>query len=285
MEARISTIARSLVIGLYGVAIVGLLLPILSFLKDLGVLDAGWLNAWGRNMLPWAATLVGGMLLLRARISRWCLDLAGWLCAPAAPSYRWVIVGTCFLIFTSYTWQLHIGIAHRGVPGWVYSQLPDFIRDEPIQPLTFSPGYDAEEFVAALRPDVLPFVKRDGFASSEVLFLHFRDGTARPANNQLLLVSWPKATFGITDGKVSHSEEFLAVLKHNFGNRRSGTQMVLPEAISYPSHLNYQHIDYRGYPPAEDLIGASIWTITARVDSGAGLAEIVGATKIAEVSE
>ena len=280
---RLHAVGWLLLTWIYAVALIGLLLPLLSLLKSQGLLQAEWLNAWGSAILPWASILMLVLILLRKRVYRWCFQLAEWLCASEAPAYRWVVVGISLLIFTSYTLQVHIGVAHRGVPGWVYRSLADVIRTEPPADLQFSPGYDAEAFSAALRPEVLPSIARSGFASSDVLYLHFRDGSMRPANNQLLLVSWPKATFGIVDGEVSHPEEFLAVIRHNFAHRRAGRQMILPDAIAYPSHLNYQHIDYREYPPVEDLVGASIWTVTSRVNPSQNTAEIVGARMIAKV--
>ncbi|TCA02759.1 hypothetical protein [Rhizobium leguminosarum] len=283
-------LARRLSIGLRAyfsfVIAVGLALPLLSFLQYKEAIHrVAWLSDAGRSMLPWAAFIAIAFIVFQKFVRRSCMSIAAWALETPGDRYRFVVIGCCLLIFTSYSWQLHIGIAHRGVPGWVYAGLPDVIQhDEPAN-LSLPPDIDPATFKAALQPWVMPYIHRSGYASSEVLFLHFKDGTMRPANYELAMVSWPKSTFGLANGQMTHGPEFLAIVKHNFANRRAGGAFLLPGAISYPSHLNYQRIDYRGYPAADEIVGASLWTLTVRIDEPAGVVNVVGATKVAQVNE
>ncbi|UIY28679.1 hypothetical protein LZK73_18285 [Neorhizobium galegae] len=174
------------------VVAIALLLPVLS-LKPFRI---DWLSDTGRIFLPWAIGLALVFVVFRRYIMRYCTAVAGWLSEEPADRNRWVVVGVCLLIFTSYSWQIHIGIAHRGVPGWVYAGLPEIIKAEAPESLSMPPDIDPTVFASALQPAVLPFIHRSGYATSEVMFLHFKDGSIRPGNNELAMVSWPKATFG-----------------------------------------------------------------------------------------
>src|SRR5262245_58673293 len=140
-------------------------------------------------------------------------------------------------------------------------------------------------FQKALRQEPLPYLSRDGYATGELMFLHFRDGSMRPANLALSIVSWPRSTFGLDGGQVQNSEAFLDLIRHSFELRRLGKKFLLPISISYPGHLNYQEIDYRDYPPAEDLVGVSFWEATVRVERATEKLEIVGLKILAKVGQ
>ncbi|MCA6123528.1 hypothetical protein J6500_16730 [Bradyrhizobium sp. WSM 1704] len=279
---RAKYLSSALVAYLAFVVAIALALPVLGLLEHDGIIGKiPWLSDYGRSLLPWASLLAAGFIIFQRSIRRTCAEVAAWL-SPGDRN-RWIIVGCCLLIFTSYCWQLHIGIIHRGVPGWVYADVPDVILPEAPAHLEMPADIDPALFKAALRPWVLPYVERSGYATNEVMFLHFKDGTMRPANYELAMVSWPKSTFGLVNGHMLHEAEFLAVIKHYFASRRAGRSMLLPSAIAYPRHLNYQPIDYTKYPPAGDIVGASIWTLTVHVDNQAKTVDVVGATEIAQV--
>jgi hypothetical protein len=265
------------------VVAVALLLPVLSRLKRIRIIEIDWLSDTGRIFLPWAIGLVLVFVFFRRYIRKYCTAVAGWLSETPSDRNRWVVVGVCLLIFTSYSWQLHIGISHRGVPGWVYAGLPENIKPEAPETLSLPADVDPAVFASAMQPAVLPFIHRSGYATSEVMFLHFKDGSIRPGNNELAMVSWPKATFGVENGQVTHEKEFFEIIRHNFVNRRAGG-FIMPDAIAYPSHLNYQRIDYTSYPPATELVSVTLWNMTVKVDDKSQQMNVVGAVKIAQVN-
>lgn len=262
---------------------ISLLLPVLSRLKRIRIIEIDWLSDTGRIFLPWAIGMVLVFVFFRRYIRKYCTAVAGWLSEAPSDRNRWVVVGVCLLIFTSYSWQLHIGIAHRGVPGWIYAGLPDIIKPEAPESLSMPADVAPAVFASALQPSVLPFIHRSGYATSEVMFLHFKDGSIRPGNNELAMVSWPKSTFGVENGQVTHEKEFFEIIRHNFANRHAGG-FIMPNALAYPSHLNYQRIDYTSYPPASDLVSVSLWNMTVKVDDKSQQMNVVGAAKIAQVN-
>jgi hypothetical protein len=282
---RLRRISIALHAYLSFVVAVGFALPVLSLLQYHGKIHFPWLIDTGRSILPWAASVVASFILCHKFVSKKCTEIAGWIVGTPGDNYPWTIVGFCLLLLTSYAWQLNIGIAHRGVPGWVYADLPDFVQSKEPSDLSLPSNVKLSVFEEALQPWVMPYVHRSGFASSEVLFLHFKDGTMRPANYQLAMVSWPKSTFKLENGNMTHGQAFLAIVKHYFANRRAGISFLLPAAIAYPNHINYQRIDYRSYPSADEIIGASLWTLTVRVDDRDGKVKVIGAQKIAQVTQ
>lgn len=265
------------------VVAVGLALPVLSYLQDAGLVRIGWLSDYGSRLMYWSVLVAIAFIVFRKSIRTACADLAEWLTEPGADQYRWFIVACCLVIFTCYSWQLHIGIVHRGAPGWVYKAVPDVVHPDAPASLSMPADIDPSVFKSALQPATLRYVHRSGYASNEVLFLHFKDGTMRPANYELVMVTWPKSTFGLVNGRMLHESEFLAMVRLYFSSIRDGRSMLLPFAIAYPRNVNYQPIDYSKYPPAGDITGASIWTLTVYVDHQANTLDVVGASRLAQV--
>jgi hypothetical protein len=281
-KRRLRLVAMALFSFLTFVVAVAVLLPALCAAQARGFVRIAWLSdAIGSQL---AASIVLAVVFAASRkfVLRWCYQIASWLVEAPRDRSRWVIVALPMLILTSYAWQLHIGISHRGVPGWVYDGLGDVIQPDAAASLGIPSGVSMDPFRQALRADVLPFIHRSGFATSEVMFLGFKDGTVRPANLALAMLSWPGSTFGLTEG-VEHGAAFLELIRHNFERRRSGGHFFLPEGMSYPSHLTYQKIEYGDYPPASDLVAVSFWTMTVHIDLNLGRIDIVGLRKIVEV--
>ena len=186
------------------VVFVALILPILSLLQHEHIIHLDWLIDNGRSMLPWATLVAFVFVIFFRKIYLACARIAAWVLEDSKGKARWTVIGFCLLIVTSYSWQLNIGIAHRGVPGWAYVGIPEFIQNDPPPNLAMPPEIARSVFDSALQHWVMPYIHKSGFASSEVLFLHFTDGSMRPANYQLAMVSWPKSTFKLEDGKLSH---------------------------------------------------------------------------------
>jgi hypothetical protein len=281
-KRRLRLVARALFSFLVFVVVVAVLLPALCAAQAHGFVRIAWLSDDIGSQLGASIVLAVVFGLSRKLVLRCCNQIASWLVEAPRDRSRWVIVALPMLLLTSYAWQLHVGISHRGVPGWVYDGVGDFIQPDSAPALGIPSGVSLDPFRQALRPDVLPFIHRSGFATSEVMFLGFKDGTVRPANLALAMLSWPGSTFGLTEG-VEHGAAFLDLIRHNFERRRSGGHFFLPEGISYPSHLTYQKIEYRDYPPASDLVAVSFWTMTVYVDLNLRRIDIVGLRKIVEV--
>lgn len=272
-------LARCLFAYLCLVVAVSVLLPALAVAQSQGFLSLSWMPAGFFTHLVAAVVLAMAFVIFHRPIYRCCFSVAGWLLRAPVDRNRWVVAGVVLMIFTSYAWQTHIGIAHRGVPGWTYAGLPQIVGDKVAVALTPSDGPDLAAFGKALRREPMPYIRRSGYASGELMFLHFRDGEMLPANLALSMVSWPRSTFGLDAEGVRHEKAFLALLRHTLARRRAGSQFLLPPAISYPPHLSYQVIDYTSYPPADQLIGVSFWNVVAEV-KGDSL-EIVNAKRVA----
>ncbi len=276
-------LARLLFGWLSFVVLVAVALPALGTLQALKLIRISWLYSPLGHHLIAAGILATAFLAGSKAIFKWCKQVSDWLLEAPSDKNRWVLVILPMVIVTSYSWQLHIGFAHRGVPGWVYANIKDFIRPQAPTDIDLPKNIDRGIFAAALRPDAPSYVERSGYASAEVMFLHFSDGTQRPGNFELAMVTWPRSTFGLAKDNVRHGDKFIQLVRHNLAARREGRKFLLPEKISYPSHLNYQHIDYSGYPSEDTLVGISFWEVVAKVDTDK--VDVIGAKLLAQVNQ
>ncbi|HEX2842737.1 hypothetical protein [Hyphomicrobium sp.] len=280
---RQAWLARLLFGWLSFVVFVAVALPALGTLQALKLIRISWMYSPLGHHLIAAGILATAFLVCSKAIYKQCERLSDWLLEPASDRNRWVLVILPLIIITSYAWQLHIGFAHRGAPGWTYANIKDFVRAEAPADVNFPKNMERGAFAAALRPEAFPYVKRTGYASAEVMFLHFSDGTMRPANFELAMVSWPRSTFGLAKDNVRHGDKLIQLVRHNLAARREGRKFLLPESISYPSHLSYQRIDYSGYPSEDTLSGISLWEVVAKVDTDK--VDVVGAKLLSQVNQ
>lgn len=215
------------------------------------------------------ALVLASLLIFRKQVAALAAQLADWTLQTDHRRQRKLIFWVLVMIVTTYQLKLHWGFWHKGVGGWTYQK-----RSSKMRPDTGAVASEGiPDFVTqALAPDNVAYVDKSGVLDGHVMFLHFDDGQVLPANYELLNMSWAINMFSFPKGPTSDLVPvFMNVIKHSLDQRRHGRRFLLPESIAYPNHMTFSHIDYTGYPGANQMTAVSIWKLTLRICPDRGL--------------
>lgn len=272
-------LSRALYFFLLFALFVAMLLPGLALLHGKEIITLDWLN--DRNMGFYRrhgilrALVFFAFLGFHKPIKAWLEKICTWAVDVRGTGRRATLV-LAVVMFVCSALHAHILIVTRGVPGWTYAGYQSLLVDElPQTPVVSS--RDKDVLQAAILTEPLKYIKGNGYVSGDILLLEFTDGQRLPGSLALTRNSWPERTFAIEGGAVLHNESFFRMVQKTLDIYRQGKSYILPQAISYPSHISANRIDYTSYPPASELEAISIWDVTVKFDDETDTATVVNA--------
>jgi len=251
---------------------------LLELLDFLATNTKVWTSSFHLRYVLFNLTVLLCLLVFHRYILRWIEALLTW---RSIPDQRFVRNLVSFLIvFTIFGYQtkVHAGFWHFGLAGWTYNDyklrtISDKLKKKPS--MSEAPPAFIEK---AIVKENAHYLWKSGYLSGPAYFLHFKDKTVVPYNNDLL--GFVFANYILRD-KKRRTEIFSRVVRHTLARRRLGRSFFLPWAIAYPNHAPHMKIDYIGAPPSGELEKMTGWKVTLYVDQERNV-EVVKAKKTRE---
>ncbi len=229
------------------------------------------------------ALILLALLAARRPLRRALAAACEWLHRPSQRRARRVVGAWCAGIVLCFLTKTPLGFwIPAGIGGWSYAGLRPQLAPAPPPGLRAPPPELQAALERALVPENARHLPAPGYLAGPALLLHFAQGEVLPASFELTDLAKPAYVFGDEGGPVRRPQTFAAVVKNALRWRRSGGRFLLPGRLGYPNHRADPWIDYRSYPPPEELRRISFWRITVRIDE-ARRASVVGAEPTGEV--
>jgi hypothetical protein len=205
------------------------------------------------------------ILAIRSKLIVRFEKICEWYAQPTHRFERKLILVVAVFIVASYQTKLYAGFWVPGISGWTYANRTSQIRSE--LPSDITPGGEIPEFIrSAIIEENAPHVSGSGYLSGNAMFLHYSTGETLPATYELVQIVFPGVVFGNLYREVKHPEVFADIVKSSLDKANRNKKLMLPVAISYPNHTQYQPVPYRTYPPAQSLEKISMWTLVIKID-------------------
>jgi hypothetical protein len=191
-------------------------------------------------------------------------NILNWINAKDHKRARLSIAFLVSITILAFIFKLHFIFALRGNPGWTYKNIT---LPTELEVPNYFPDTEPPRFLnTAISSESLKYQKHSGYLQGDAYFMHFKNGQILPFNLNLLRNTHPLGRFGYRLEK--QQDALVSILLKTYTNLQRGYSTWLPHSIALPNHIVRQYIDYKEYPPSDQIVSLSVWKLLVRIDAG-----------------